>query len=444
MAGSAAAAALISGFKAFWREVRVSHPVSNSVPEPTLLGLAGVTIELTDLEAAGRLTVDEARMAAMLGLYELKGFPTWYEALSIAHPSAVESVLKEAVDREWDAGGATEYESGWSGYSASSIRAVIAEAVLRGVDAESCVPDSIVRVVGYPLILSSVDRVRVATAMGRVVRGGPSLSPEQKSARIRIWAHVDPVAAARWLSELVVRDHAQGALVVTEVAALLDEDVREKRFEGRTLLLTPRSLELWIPLLFRTIRPQDDIHRKGAYTPSSRDEAQRFRERCVWTLALNPTTDARHAFLRVRADPVMGLVSRWLNELDEKQRAQAAELAATAWSPANVVALERGDDRRPETMEDLSRLVQRRLARVARLLENADFSYREFFLPRTPEKAVQLWVASTLELMSRNLYSILREPVVQDDNRIDVAAVVPGVNRLPIEIKPAAAGPSYS
>jgi hypothetical protein len=114
----------------------------------------------------------------------------------------------------------------------------------------------------------------------------------------------------------------------------------------------------------------------------------------------------------------------------------AAEHLATPWTEANVTAVERGDERQPQTNEDLFALVRRHLARVSELLENDDFSYAVLFDERTNEKEVQCWVASSLMLVSRGLYTVEREPEVQDDNLMDISVTVPGVGRVPVEIKP--------
>jgi len=93
----------------------------------------------------------------------------------------------------------------------------------------------------------------------------------------------------------------------------------------------------------------------------------------------------------------------------------AAENLATPWAVEDILAVERGDGRRPRTNADSLALVQRHLARVAGLLENDDFSYAMLFHEEADEAAVQRWVASSLMLVSGGRYTVVREPEVQDD-----------------------------
>lgn len=114
----------------------------------------------------------------------------------------------------------------------------------------------------------------------------------------------------------------------------------------------------------------------------------------------------------------------------------AAEDRATPWIEDDILAVERGGERPPRTAADLFALVRRHLVQVAELLENDAFSYAAIFDKKERERAVQCWVASSLKLVSRGLYTVEREPAVQDDKLMDISITVRGVGRVPIEIKP--------
>jgi hypothetical protein len=112
-----------------------------------------------------------------------------------------------------------------------------------------------------------------------------------------------------------------------------------------------------------------------------------------------------------------------------------AEAATPRWTEDAILAVENGDERRPSTIEELFNLVSRHLRRVRRLVENDDFSYRALLRRAPREREIQLWTASSLRLISRGLYSLVRENVVDDDKEVDISAVADGVGRVPIEIK---------
>ncbi len=130
--------------------------------------------------------------------------------------------------------------------------------------------------------------------------------------------------------------------------------------------------------------------------------------------------------------PYTSIVER----LIDVQLTVAAENLATPWTEDDILAVEHGDERAPKTHSDLFSLVLRHLARVADLLENDDFSYAVLFGEKTEEREVQCWVASSLKLVSRGLYTVEREPQVQDDKLMDISITVPGIGRVPVEIKP--------
>jgi Type III restriction enzyme, res subunit len=125
-----------------------------------------------------------------------------------------------------------------------------------------------------------------------------------------------------------------------------------------------------------------------------------------------------------------------LERMAEAQISRAVEAAAAPWTETDVVTVERGDERRPNSLEDLFRLVRRHLSRVGQLVENDSFSYRGLFKPETPEKEIQRWAASSLKLLSGGLYSVVREPEVDDQNEVDILALADRIGQVPIEIKP--------
>jgi hypothetical protein len=123
--------------------------------------------------------------------------------------------------------------------------------------------------------------------------------------------------------------------------------------------------------------------------------------------------------------PYADMVSR----LRLAQLTVAAEHQATPWTEAHVLAVERGDERSPKTSGDLFALLRRHIERVGELVENDDFSYASMFADNEDEKEVQRWVASSLRLVSHGIYTVEREPEVQDDKLMDISATVPGVGR---------------
>ena len=192
-------------------------------------------------------------------------------------------------------------------------------------------------------------------------------------------------------------------------------------------------------LLHLAVRPEDYVDHVGAYSPGTRDHAEDFRRRCMNKLAEDPSLEAYMALRRLRSDGELVAYKDLLERVADAQVSRAVEAAAAPWTETNVVTVERGDERRPNSLDDLFRLVLRHLARVGQLVENDDFSYRGLFNPETSEKEIQRWAASSLKLVSRGLYSVARESELDDDKEVDISALSDGVGRVPIEIQAARA-----
>src|SRR5262249_42200768 len=149
----------------------------------------------------------------------------------------------------------------------------------------------------------------------------------------------------------------------------------------------------------------------------------------------DPSREAYMALQHIRAAPEMRAYLEFVDASIETQFAAAAEQLATPWSEEDILSVERGDEVAPRTNADLFSLVLRHLGRVAALIENDDFSYSRLLDEKTHEQEVQCWVASSLRLVGRGLYTVEREPEVQDKKVMDISVTVPGIGRVPVEIK---------
>ena len=440
----ALASAFSSGFKACWRKQEPQLFYNGGTPVAVLIGLTGLTLAFSEDLSPKDLTSQEALQAAIYGLHELSGFPSWYERLLVAHRPEVTRVLIESVGAEWKANPVrTSGVIGWAPYASPEIARVIGDAVLELVEHER-VPTALLRGVGNALFFASGDHARVVRAAARLLDDSDSLEPSDVADRLRIWAHVDSSGAAAWLRALGAQSVVRFRQVVMETAARLERDFDREVLVGKSRLLTPESLAVLLPLIFEGVNLSEDLHGEGRTTPTSRDEAERFRGRCMRALVTNPTAEARRVLRELGSEPALAQHQLWLARQGEQQLGHAAEFGARRWTEDDVLAVERGDERQPETLAALFTLVGRHLIRVNGILENADFSYRRLFTSDTPEKLLQLWVAANLELVSRGLYSIDREGEVQDNNKPDIGALISlstgsmaGQIRLPIEIKPA-------
>ena len=426
------------GFKACWRlqQVPVPEPGTMGALHTILAGLTGLTLEIRDGRDLVMLNAGEAELAARYALYESNAFPYWFDALRAAHPVSVRNVLEDVLSREWRS---TLDHSGvmrFAPYAARDVGLLMRTIILGLAEQEGPGHAKTARMAANALLLSNDDTERVARTARDLLQSAMAEETEARFAWLRVWAHVAPVDAADWLMDLRDRSADAFKLLVEGTADQLENDFDSQARIPPTALLSPKALERWVKLLHLAVPPDNDLSRSRDYNRGPRSHAEDFRRRCLSALAGDPSLEAYLALRRLRADDALSDFAKLLARAADAQIANATEVAATPWTETDVVSVERGDERKPSSREDLFRLVSRHLRRVGQLVENDDFSYRSLFTSRTSEPEVQRWTASSLKLVARGLYSVIRESVVDDDKEVDISAVADGIGRIPIEIKP--------
>ncbi len=441
LAGAELAAAFVTGMKAVWRkqDAPLREPSDNTSEYRCLVGLTGLTLALRDGLDAASFSAPEAKLAAQYALYELNGFPSWFQGLIHAHPDTVRSVLFAQIQAEWVCAAehysVLRFASTEPPDTATLLRDVAIELLRESAPKHVATARSAVDAI----LTSSVDAAEVASLFRREIGEYRVERAAWICEWLRGWAHYEPLAASAWLEMLRARDNVAFLAITCATAALLERDLNRERganVMARSALMNPLALERWIRLLHLAVRPEDDLqHGNRGYHPRERDHAQDFRRRCMSQLAGNSSVDAHCALRRLMDDASMHPYREDLERARREQAALAAENAVPAWSEDDVLRAERGDEKLPSNLAELFNLVRSHLADVANLVENDDFSYRDLFTG-AQEREIQLWVASSLRARARGLYSVVRENTVDDDKEIDISAFAAGVGQVPIEIKP--------
>jgi hypothetical protein len=440
LVGADLANAVLVGLQQWWKHHQpgIRAPGENTVLHADLAGLTGLSLAIQNGLELRALGEADAEKAVRYALFELNEFPDWFENLVEVHPTVVSRVLSGVVAAEWAATAEHHGIISWASREPERTSRLIRDLVLH--ELERAAPGH-VRTIHYAidvLLLPQTGTADLGALLERHALAASSAGIDELSEWVRGWSHFSPERVVKWLEELDSSDRARFLAVVLRVASLLEDDLDERHERVAATAWTPAALETWVRLLHNAVRPEDDIDRfgGGVYSPGDRDRAQSFRNRCLSKLASHPSRAAFTALRGIRAAKEMSPYRPLMDRVIASQLSAAVEDQASPWSERDVLTVERGDERRPATGADLFVLVQRHLARVAALLENDDFSYATLFDDRTSEKEVQRWVASSLMLVGRGLYTVEREPEVQDDKAIDISVAVPGVGRVPIEIKP--------
>jgi hypothetical protein len=435
--GDDLANSFIKGLTKWWRnhEPDPREPGETQYLLANVAGLTGLSLSIKDGLDVRSLSDADAAKAVRYALYELNGFPVWFEPLLEAHPTTVRRVLRGVIAREWA--------------STQEHHGVISRAPYEPQHTAELIGQLVVAELafgwpGHPrtdyhavsaLLAQSLPNDTVTQLIERQVLGASSANSAELAQWLRGWAHFDPSKACKWLRSVKKNQCRE---LVLQVASSLEEDFDSSRQRARKMRWDPTALKDWVLLLYDTIRPEDDTDRSdgNVYNPNARDYAQSFRNRCLSSLASYPSKEAFEAIQSIRRLKKFAGIRDLLDQIAQRQLAAAAEELASSWTEKQLLELERGDDRIPTTNASLFALVKRHLARVAELLENDDFSYSAVFAEDTEERHIQRWVASSLTLVGRGLYTVEREPQVQDDKLMDISVTVPGVGRVPVEIKP--------
>ncbi len=431
----------LRGLQAYWRKntVAVPDPSDNAILLKDLAGLTGLTLEIDNGLDLNALSPDEARQAATYALYELNSFPAWFEDLLAAHPVATKAVLQQAILRAWTVAQEKLTLLRFGPYAgkpvALMLRGLLLEvAVTTRPGSRQALED------GIDTLLTSGDDPRLVARIAIVGLTTDAGDDGRLAQWLRLLAHVDPIAAAGHLESMRTTDPERYKRIIETVANFLEQDVSDRyRMSLVTAMHSPRALGRWFRLLLLGVSPETDLEfpTEKMRVIGARDHAQGFRDRCVRLLRQDSTEAAHDVLVELVSDPALASYRSVLVAAVAHQLEVARDAVARPWTEDDVLAVERGDERPPRSLDDLFSMVRSHIVHVDRLISvDDDFSYRSVFDENTLEEKIQLWTASCLRARSRGLYSVIRENVVAEKKEVDISAMAPGAGQVPIEIKP--------
>lgn len=436
------------GFAASWRKQEVPIPTAgaSSTAVALLVALTGVTVEYQRGLALAQLDARDAGIAARLAMYELNSFPPWFDDLARLQPAAVKAVLRETIEREWDLAAESHGVLRFAPYQGPTVATAMKAIVLELGEARPPGHPTTVHSAGNALLSSAAD----VDAVGALAARYTKQFEQQFDACAewaRVWVHTEPASAGEWITERRQAQPEATNRLVAHLASSLGRDFERGGARVVSKFFSGESLRLWLPLLLDSVRPEHDVHREGSHFIEDRDDAQELRDRCLNRLAQEGSPEAYGVLEGLRQAQSNADYRANIERALLAHEGYAAELAAEAWPVESILEFERGRDTRPASRSALFDLVRRHMRQIASSQLEEEFSYRELFEPlalRDPDQegskrvelTIQRWVASTLHLVSRGLYTVEREAEKMDEKRVDVSATIPGVGQVPIEIKP--------
>jgi hypothetical protein len=427
--GRAVAEAYRDGMKALWRVTapeRPKHTKNNrvTVKYTTILSFAGLGIEAAEQPYwASHLSSAEAERAALHACLSEQGYPDWIEALIDRHPTATLPIVRRTLQQEWSGryGSRTDLLShyGWSERPVSpSVQRLLFEAVTGKAPKNLEMLDCALRILRR-LDLNDAQRRRTATLALRRLRAA-KVANEDGGVRCYL-AMLFVVDADRATGELAdwldgAGPRLRDARAETLLGALFGR--HQSLAVGTLHGASVSSLEAVVRLAYRYVRPEEDRRREGTYTPDARDDAEAARNTLLGALLDRPGAEAYRAMRALAVDQAFRSRAIRFRELAHGKAEQDTE--PPAWTPAEVLALERCHVAPVKSGEKLLRVVMGVLADIQSGLFHADATSQPLVARAQNEDEVQKWIAEQMSLRANGRFHVYREAQVAGGNKPDI------------------------
>jgi hypothetical protein len=395
------------------------------------LGLAGITAEAEDPDWAQKLSEADAELASRYVPIESNGFPSWLEQLATAHPQAVEGILGPELSLEIAEPLAPNGHS-WMLQSLSHAAPSLGKLFLPRI--EDWFRDQGQHLPGEQDEAAALRRlemvVNLMVAHGDAalrdeiheIARGKATAPPTEISFTSFWTAVllrlDPEAGVTAMEErLKDDDAATSALAVPLFSSMFGRHTFTFTVNINAPGFTPQILLRLTRLAYRHIRPADDLHHEGSYTPTSRDDAESAREQVLGALLGTPGPDAWAIKLEMTRDP---LFAHFRDRIAQIAREKAAEESdAATHTEADVVLLNADGETPPLTRQEMFALLIDRLDDIDDLLLQ-DISPRGAWAKLDDETLMRRELARQLHNTASHAYTVDQEAATADEKETDI------------------------
>jgi hypothetical protein len=432
-------AGCLCSWRTFCPQLPHEKPSANTIDDRVIVGLAGLQAMCKEGDfPAAILTEDDAQLATRYAVNELNGLPAWLAQLATVHPGPVQAVLDECVQGEW------QYAS-----DRPHAHDVIADLVYADARLANLVRSKLHSLLAsadpqHPEVLNNSLALLLKTMDGSDdILAGIALERCRdlavESQRFALWAttalQLDANAAITILEDRFrVPDDPKEA--VTRICNLLEGT----RLERIPIVANPSfrdasALRRLIPLIYRYVRPADDVNRigEGPYTPTERDHAQEFRGKLLSLLAHNESRDAVPFLRELVTETSLSTDADWIRHLIDERVRQDQEMSA--WAPKDIREFATSYEALPKTDRDLFQIVVNRLDDIKHDVEQSDNSLREEVAPHSNEYVLRRFLQRKLNERSRQRYTAPQEEEIDRQERPDIRVETPATPPVSIEVK---------
>ena len=253
------------------------EPEPNTIKNTTIIGLSGIYSQWRrgKLDFSS-LSKSDAEKVAIYGLHELNGFPAWFPELASSQPEAVQRVLSKCILGEWQIPAERQH-----------VHEVLSTLFWSGDFYWHLIVDELMK----QLLINDPKHIQVLEDAFSILvkQPNPPLSKLEILAANRVrdyqsdslffmvwmilWIQLDAIPALRFpaiksLTRLDTRD-------ADKLILRLCDRIRGQAsthihmFYQKLIIIEPIAMRVFVPLIYRHIRPKEDIDRskEDAYDP---------------------------------------------------------------------------------------------------------------------------------------------------------------------------------
>jgi nucleoside phosphorylase len=317
------------GWCRLWKHVRCKLPHEeekrNTFDYSVVVGLAGLALDIAAGLDLAALTPAEARDAVRYASRGMNHFPTWLERLAAVQGAAVREIFGECITADYELTSADPPAHAvlhLLSYADAIVRELcwgtVADLLTRSDPQRMDTLRNCVQLV----LATPTSHAGVAPMIPsrcRAARG----SQERYALWWSLWLALDPLAAVSELETAIQKAEVSADEVVLAICEALYRLGEGARI-GFPLPRDPDSLVALVTILFRHIRPDDDLEHEGTYSPGPRDHAQDLRYRLLERLAATPGEPVYHGLLAFAGAPHLSHSRDMFLVLAERRLAQDA------------------------------------------------------------------------------------------------------------------------
>ena len=432
-----------TGCKQFWKTFVPQLPHektdSSSIANGVIVGLSGIQAALDDEDLDfATITAADGELTARYAVNDLAGFPPWMPDLVKHRPESVQKVIHECICGEWRTPADHRTEFG-----------VMSDLVYHDDGVIPLIQDQVLDLLrsGDPLnysILSSALLILLGQDNSYTVE--VSVIARHRIPGLDCNAQVFPLWMAVWLQldaglaidrlEKVLPNTEEGGQIMVRICCLLGtERLNWAPNLSNPDYMIPPHCQRFIPLVYRYVKPSDDINRanRGAFTPENRDHAQMFRDGLLERLSRSEDHQSTKVLKVLLEVPETAHLRDWIMHHIELKVERDADLPP--WIPGDLRIFMKEHEIDPKTDRDLFRITCKRLAEIKHDVEKSDNSLREEIHSDDDEMVLRRWLARKLNKRSRGRYTVPQEEEIDQQKRPDLRIENPHTAPISIEIK---------